>query len=116
MESLFVPVARDKAIQFQTAIEESVPDTIQSDKLRLEQVLRNLLSNAIKFTGEGHVRLSVSLDADSKDYIRFTVEDTGIGIAKDKQHLIFDAFQQEDGSTRRKYGGTGLGLSIPGAC
>jgi signal transduction histidine kinase/DNA-binding response OmpR family regulator len=112
MESLFVPVALDKGIEFQTAIGDGIPDSIESDKLRIEQVLRNLLSNAIKFTGKGHVRLVVSLEDKSSDYIRFTVEDTGIGIAKEKQQLIFEAFQQEDGSTRRKYGGTGLGLSI----
>jgi CheY-like chemotaxis protein len=79
--------------------------------MRLEQILKNLISNAIKFTSQGHVDLLVKKST-ADDNIVFTVKDTGIGIPSEKQGLIFDAFQQADGSTRRQYGGTGLGLSI----
>ena len=77
--------------------------------MRLRQVLRNLLSNAIKFTERGKVNLRIWRQ---NDIIAFSVTDTGIGIPNDKQRLIFEAFQQADGSTSRKYGGTGLGLAI----
>ncbi len=88
-----------------------------SDEQRIGQVLRNLLSNALKFTDEGSVRLGVGptdeLDPLGRPYaLAFTVTDTGIGIAQDKLRLIFEAFQQADGTTSRRYGGTGLGLSI----
>jgi CheY-like chemotaxis protein len=76
----------------------------------LQQILKNLLSNAFKFTAKGSVTMHVDVDVDGM--IRFAVEDTGIGIPKDKQKLIFEAFQQADGTTSRKYGGTGLGLTI----
>ena len=85
--------------------------SINTDKMRLEQILKNLLSNAIKFTSSGKVSLTVNKDESGKA-ILFKVTDTGIGIPADKQGLIFEAFQQADGSTRRKFGGTGLGLSI----
>jgi signal transduction histidine kinase len=77
--------------------------------MRLEQIIRNLISNAIKFTAEGSVTLHVKKENKG---LAFIVSDTGIGIAKEKQQSIFEAFQQADGSTRRQYGGTGLGLSI----
>ncbi len=77
----------------------------------MEQILKNLLSNAIKFTSQGSITLKVDAD-DTKEKVIFKVIDTGIGIAKDKVRLVFEAFQQADGSTQRKYGGTGLGLSI----
>ena len=80
--------------------------------MRVEQVLKNLISNALKFTSKGSVSVHVFVAQENSSFINFSVKDTGIGIAKDKQQLIFEAFQQEDGSTRRKYGGTGLGLSI----
>ncbi|HEV7332808.1 MAG TPA: response regulator [Flavisolibacter sp.] len=112
MKNLFAPMAREKGIQFELAIAPDVPSQIETDKLRLEQVLRNLLSNAIKFTAEGSVSLTVDSLPDNQSFLSFTVKDTGIGIPQDKQSLIFEAFQQADGSTRRKYGGTGLGLSI----
>lgn len=112
MKSLFDPVAREKHLTFETKVDEDVYSIIETDKLRLDQILRNLLSNALKFTAEGMVQLHVSRAKDNADVVRFTVKDTGIGISEDKQQIIFEAFQQADGSTRRKYGGTGLGLSI----
>ncbi len=111
MRALFTPQAREKKIELVVEQAEGIPSLLETDKLRLEQVLRNLLSNAIKFTSEGSVTLSVDANG-AKDGLVFAVRDTGIGIAKDKQALVFEAFQQADGSTRRKYGGTGLGLSI----
>ncbi len=112
LESLFLPVVTDKGIGLSVEIDRSVPEVIETDKLRLEQVLRNLLSNAIKFTSVGKVTLNVSLSTEKEGFLKFAVTDTGIGISKENQKLIFEAFQQADGSTRRKFGGTGLGLSI----
>lgn len=112
MKALFYPIAREKNLEFQTEIVADVPALISTDQMRLEQVLKNLISNALKFTSRGFVKLSISPDKSREHYLIFTVKDTGIGIASDKQQHIFEAFQQEDGSTRRKYGGTGLGLSI----
>ncbi len=112
MQSLFNPVAAEKNIEFRTTISELCPTTIETDKLRLEQIVRNLLSNAIKFTPQGYVELIIEPAADDTGMLSIRVRDTGIGIPRDKQSLIFEAFQQADGSTRRKYGGTGLGLSI----
>jgi signal transduction histidine kinase/DNA-binding response OmpR family regulator/CHASE3 domain sensor protein/HAMP domain-containing protein len=110
MRSLFNPLAKNKQLHLLIELDEDVK-TLDTDKMRLEQVLKNLLSNAIKFTTEGEVRLSISKDERGRN-ILFKVTDTGIGIPENKQSLIFEAFQQADGSTRRKYGGTGLGLSI----
>jgi signal transduction histidine kinase/CheY-like chemotaxis protein len=112
MKALFAPVAREKGIGLDISVAKEVPSQIETDKLRLEQVLRNLLSNAVKFTSEGSVQLTITTLPEHHPFILFTVKDSGIGIPKDKQGLIFEAFQQADGSTRRKYGGTGLGLSI----
>jgi len=109
LKSLFFPLAKDKGIDFSFAIAQDVPSSFETDRLRLDQILRNLLSNALKFTKNGFVKLDISKKSGS---IHFSVSDTGIGIAKDKQQTIFEAFQQADGSTRRQYGGTGLGLSI----
>ena len=111
MEGLFAPVAKEKNLQLKINIELNTSEILHTDKMRLQQILKNLLSNAIKFTSQGHVSLDVSNDTSGKK-IFFKVTDTGIGIPKDKQGQIFEAFQQADGSTRRKYGGTGLGLSI----
>ncbi|HXS58454.1 MAG TPA: response regulator [Hanamia sp.] len=111
MQSLFMPVANNKKLSFNIKLDDDVQPVIISDKMRLEQILKNLLSNAIKFTEEGEVSLHISSDITGKKTL-FAVKDTGIGIAGDKLNLIFEAFQQADGSTRRKYGGTGLGLSI----
>ncbi|HTF20510.1 MAG TPA: response regulator [Chryseolinea sp.] len=111
LEGLFGPLARDKHIEYESDVDAGLPASIETDKLRLEQILRNLLSNAIKFTARGSVKLNLRR-GDTKEMIQFVITDTGIGIPADKQQLIFDAFQQADGSTRRKFGGTGLGLSI----
>jgi signal transduction histidine kinase/DNA-binding response OmpR family regulator len=110
MRSLFAPIAKEKNIEFRTTVSRDVKRIIETDRLRVEQVIKNLIANALKFTSKGYVELSIHMsDADN---IAFAVKDTGIGIPADKQQVIFEAFRQADGSTRRKYGGTGLGLSI----
>lgn len=111
LNSLFVPVAKEKNIAF-TIESDTAPLVIKTDRIRLEQILKNLISNAIKFTSKGSVTLTIFKPKNEDKLLSFTVKDTGIGIPKDQQPLIFEAFQQADGSTRRKYGGTGLGLSI----
>lgn len=111
MQALFEPIAKEKGLQLMIHTAAGAPDSIETDQVRLEQILKNLLSNALKFTSRGSVSLEV-LPGEVPQTIRFSVKDTGIGIAEDKQQVIFEAFQQADGSTRRKYGGTGLGLSI----
>ncbi|TCC93847.1 response regulator [Pedobacter frigiditerrae] len=111
MQSLFNPIAKDKKLDLEVFVNSDVPKQMNTDKMRLEQILKNLLSNAFKFTTEGKVKLSVNADLQYKTLI-FKVKDTGIGIAKEKLNMVFEAFQQADGSTRRKFGGTGLGLSI----
>ncbi|MEJ5993714.1 response regulator [Pedobacter sp. Du54] len=111
LRSLFNPIARDKNLQLEVTVDQDLPEYIETDKMRLEQILKNLLSNAFKFTTNGKVSLSLTPDLTYKTII-FKVKDTGIGIAPDKLDLVFQAFQQADGSTRRKFGGTGLGLSI----
>lgn len=108
---LFGPMARDKNIGLNIEVDEVLPTSIEIDKMRLDQILRNLISNAIKFTERGSVNVLLR-PGYTKDLIQFVVKDTGIGIPSEKHELIFDAFQQADGSTRRKFGGTGLGLSI----
>ncbi|MBJ2124602.1 MULTISPECIES: response regulator [unclassified Flavobacterium] len=109
--NLFYLVAKEKNINFEIIAKEA-PIVIKTDKMRLEQILKNLISNAIKFTEKGTVSLEIKVDTDDDKIICFIVKDTGIGIPLEKQPLIFEAFQQADGSTKRKYGGTGLGLSI----
>jgi len=111
MRMLFVPMAKDKNLEVRFVIEEGTPVQLETDKTRLEQILKNLLSNAFKFTAKGSITLRVG-PAVQRNFLEFSVLDTGIGIPEDKHQLIFEAFQQADGSTRRMYGGTGLGLSI----
>lgn len=106
----FAPVADSKGVALITQRAKEVPEYFVTDNQRLQQVLRNLLSNAFKFTEHGQV--TVAVEKVDNDTLRFDVRDTGIGIARDKQDLIFQAFQQADGTTSRKYGGSGLGLSI----
>jgi len=110
MRSLFNPIAKNKSLALKIELDNDLP-LIFTDKMRLEQILKNLLSNAIKFTSKGSVTLKVS-SAAAAETILFSVTDTGIGIPASKQGLVFEAFQQADGSTRRRFGGTGLGLSI----
>ncbi|MFD2683923.1 HAMP domain-containing protein [Streptomyces phyllanthi] len=121
VHATFRPLTLDRGLAFEVTVGEDVPREMYSDEQRLQQILRNLLSNAIKFTASGKVELRVSRvkDPDSThtreetdDVIAFEVSDTGIGIAPEKLPVIFEAFQQADGTTNRKYGGTGLGLSI----
>jgi CheY-like chemotaxis protein len=117
VEELFGPQAEQKGLDFRINVEENVPATIRIDEQRTEQILKNLLSNAFKFTEKGSVIFTISAP-DKKvnplpvPSIAFSVRDSGIGIEKEKHDLIFQAFQQVDGSTSRKFGGTGLGLSI----
>jgi signal transduction histidine kinase/CheY-like chemotaxis protein/HAMP domain-containing protein len=111
-----------KKLEFLIDIEKTFPKTIETDQLRLSQILKNLLSNAFKFTSKGSISVSMKMVTD-KDTLRrddlkeieaceFIVTDTGVGIPDEKKEAIFEAFQQADGSTSRRYGGTGLGLSI----
>ncbi|PWS27844.1 histidine kinase [Pedobacter yonginense] len=111
MRSLFNPLAKDKNLQLVIDKTSDVPEFFNTDKMRLEQILKNLLSNAIKFTSKGSVVLNI-VKNEKLNAIIFKVTDTGVGIAPEKQGMVFEAFQQADGSTRRKFGGTGLGLSI----
>ncbi len=111
LKSLFTPLVHEKGLYLEIKIDQAVNPVMQTDKMRLEQILKNLISNAIKFTAKGGINVSIS-NSDKPGILVFSVKDTGIGIPEDKQRLIFEAFQQADGSTKRKYGGTGLGLSI----
>ncbi|MCH7397959.1 ATP-binding protein [Belliella sp. DSM 107340] len=117
-ESLNVikPVAEVKNIKLILSLDLKLPDIVILDMIRIKQVLINLLSNAVKFTDEGEIELSIQvneLNANThQSKIIFSVRDSGIGVSKEKEKIIFEAFAQEDNSTTRKYGGTGLGLSI----
>jgi signal transduction histidine kinase/DNA-binding response OmpR family regulator len=123
VERTFRHVAEAKTVGFRIEMDSRLPGSMYTDSKRLQQVLKNLLSNAFKFTHHGQVSLSVApvssgWSSDNSELTRatsvlaFSVSDTGIGISPDKQQIIFEAFQQADGSTSRKYGGTGLGLAI----
>ncbi|MDN4607165.1 response regulator [Sporosarcina highlanderae] len=113
IESNFRIMASDKNLGFKIELQDGLPEFIYSDEVKINQVLKNLLSNAFKFTNSGEVRLSVGVDYSStQPSVVFSVSDTGIGIAEENQALIFEAFQQVDGTTSRRFGGTGLGLSI----
>jgi len=119
----FTQIAKSKSLDFEIDFHEDVPPIIYTDEQRLQQVMKNLLSNAFKFTKEGSVKISVNkaemnevkqlpLSNYADIWVKMSVTDTGIGIPADKHAMIFEAFQQVDGATMRKYGGTGLGLSI----
>jgi PAS domain S-box-containing protein len=123
LERTFRQLAHDRGLQFSIAIDPRLPASIPTDAARLKQVLKNLLANAFKFTKHGSVSLGVAQASSgwtpeharlkaAPSVIAFTVADTGIGIPPEKQGIIFEAFQQADGTTSRHYGGTGLGLSI----
>ncbi|HEY8946118.1 MAG TPA: HAMP domain-containing protein, partial [Polyangiaceae bacterium] len=125
LEATFKPIAQQKGVAFELDTDPLATSVLSTDSQRLHQVLRNLIGNAIKFTDAGTVRVryfhppatdvrydAPALVAAPERVVAFAVSDTGIGIPADKQNLIFEAFQQADGTTSRKYGGTGLGLSI----
>ena len=123
VDRTFRHIAEAKGLEFKIDLDPELPDNIFTDSQRLEQVIRNLLSNAFKFTETGEVVLSMAQVTEgwnpdnevlnhARSVIAFSVSDSGIGIAPEKQQIIFEAFQQADGSTSRKYGGTGLGLAI----
>ncbi|MGE5765157.1 MAG: ATP-binding protein, partial [Mycobacterium leprae] len=123
VEQSFRLQAEQKGLDFTVEMAPGLPDTLVTDEQRLRQVLKNLLSNAIKFTDSGRVTLSIGPApahtlftvptlAQAERVVAFGVSDTGIGVPPDKLMSIFEAFQQADGTTSRKYGGTGLGLSI----
>ena len=118
VERTFRGVAQERGLTFSIVRETRVPPTFETDNTRLMQILKNLLSNAFKFTSHGTVELRLSKverlghDGALAPYVAFAVTDTGIGIQRDKHNVVFEAFQQADMSTARKYGGTGLGLAI----
>ncbi|MEZ0228344.1 MAG: response regulator, partial [Planctomycetota bacterium] len=123
VERTFRQVAEQKSLGFEIELGRDLPGTMQTDSKRLQQVIKNLLSNAFKFTEKGKVQLKIeraqggwtddqTILREAGAVIAFSVTDTGIGISQDKHQIIFEAFQQADGTTSRKYGGTGLGLSI----
>ncbi|USQ98267.1 response regulator [Caulobacter sp. RL271] len=110
LKQLFQPVADARRLDFEIHVAEASPAVIETDRQRLEQILKNLLSNAFKFTETGGVRLDIRpVDAGR---LVFAVKDTGIGVPPEQQESIFEAFRQADGTISRRYGGTGLGLSI----
>jgi HAMP domain-containing protein/signal transduction histidine kinase/CheY-like chemotaxis protein len=123
VETTFKPISEARNLRFRIDTDYSLPSSMETDIQRLNQILKNLLSNAFKFTEKGEVCLkiteahntwkpgNINLDK-AKKVIAFSITDTGIGIPQEKQSIIFEAFQQAEGSTSRKYGGTGLGLSI----
>ncbi|WP_439126705.1 HAMP domain-containing protein [Ramlibacter humi] len=119
----FRHVAEAKSLPLHVRFGDDLPRSMDSDPKRLQQILKNLLSNAMKFTSQGHVEVRVGLASggwspdhpvlsQTQHVLAFSVEDTGIGVPPEKQRLIFEAFQQADAGTSRKYGGTGLGLAI----
>jgi len=123
VEQAFSPQVEEKQLELAVVISPQLTEPITTDAQRLQQILRNLLSNAVKFTDTGGVTLEIALGPagmvfdertlmEANRVIAFTVKDTGIGISDEKLALIFEQFQQADGTTSRKYGGTGLGLSI----
>ncbi len=111
---MFAEQAESKGIEITSLIRNNVPTGLIGDPGRVRQVLTNLIGNAVKFTGRGEVSITVSLESsrEGSAVLKFEVSDTGIGISKEAQKSLFEAFVQADGSMVRKYGGTGLGLSI----
>ena len=111
---LFSYMIFDKGLEFNFTVDKEINNILIGDSLRITQVLNNFVGNAIKFTSKGFIRIDVSLinKTDKMIYLRFSVVDSGIGIAKENQNRLFQAFNQEDSSTTKKFGGTGLGLAI----
>lgn len=113
LDSFLRPITTTKGLQFELLRCGPLPAVIYTDPIRVRQCIINLVGNAVKFTEQGHVFVNIDTERiKDVDYLRFDVEDTGIGIPEDKQQVIFEAFAQADGTTTRKYGGTGLGLTI----
>lgn len=114
LEFLHSPIAQQKQLFFHTHINSNIPEYLLGDPSRLQQIINNLIGNALKFTNEGKVLLTLEghMNNEHEFVLKIIVQDTGIGISKEKQALIFDKFQQADISTTRQYGGTGLGLTI----
>ena len=123
VETTFKHISENKNLRFTIDLDPKLPTSMETDAQRLNQILKNLLSNAFKFTEKGEVKLRIYEAhknwrqdhpglVNAQKVVAFEIKDTGIGISKDKQNIIFEAFQQAEGSTSRKYGGTGLGLSI----
>jgi signal transduction histidine kinase/DNA-binding response OmpR family regulator/CHASE3 domain sensor protein len=110
LRQMFQPIAEERKLSFEIEVAKDCPEEIETDRQRIEQVLKNLLSNAFKFTEKGEVRLSVRPAGPGQ--LALSVIDTGIGISAEQQESIFEAFRQADGTISRRYGGTGLGLSI----
>jgi len=112
-EVLLRSLAEKKGLKFGIFYSEHLPKFFKTDPVRIKQCIVNLVNNAIKFTETGHVYVNVSAEQDqARSWIRFDIEDTGIGIPEDRQEAIFEAFTQADGTTTRRFGGTGLGLTI----
>ena len=113
LEDLFIAQLNEKKLNFSYQIDHTIPEFIKGDPLRIKQILLNLMSNSLKFTKQGGISLNISLINDTDGLtLEFQFKDTGIGIPKDKQDALFEAFTQVDATTTRKYGGTGLGLQI----
>ncbi len=123
VETTFKPISEARHLRFTIETDPNLPDSMETDLQRLNQILKNLLSNSFKFTEKGEVKLKIydargswkqgnQILENAKKVVAFAISDTGIGIPQEKQNIIFEAFQQAEGSTSRKYGGTGLGLSI----
>ncbi len=122
VESSFKPLVERKGLELIVELAKEAPEFLETDIQRVQQIIKNLISNAIKFTDKGNITFRVGVEKDKKviskfglhesELVTLTVTDTGIGIPKEQQEMIFEAFNQADGTTSRKYGGTGLGLSI----
>jgi protein-histidine pros-kinase len=114
---ILAPSARKKGLEFRLGVDAGLPRNVIADSLRLRQILLNLVGNAIKFTASGEVAVEVTRKRfePGADSLHFAVRDTGIGLPPERKNKLFQAFEQADSSTTRKYGGTGLGLAISAA-
>jgi signal transduction histidine kinase/CheY-like chemotaxis protein/predicted transcriptional regulator len=114
VETMFKGKANEKQLQLSTIVDDSLPDSLEGDAARLTQILVNLIGNALKFTQTGSITISITNEGQKSNIVNtgIVISDTGIGIANEKLHAVFERFQQADDAVTRKYGGTGLGLSI----